>query len=110
MTNITRIFEEVYLPIKAILIYQPLLEEDKNVYVEAYDIDENGSPVNAHPLSINEATTLAENLNSSPDMQRRFCNQKDCCRKIFYISIPIKTGLPCGTHHLKQHSFSLRIN
>ena len=76
MTNISRIFEDIYLPTKAILIYQPFIEGNHNVYVESHDIDENGSPVNAHPLSINEAAELAESLTTSPEMKQEFLQPK----------------------------------
>lgn len=48
-TNITQQFGYLYEPVKALLIYSN--NEKKNIYVEAYDMDRNGKPINA-PLSV----------------------------------------------------------
>jgi hypothetical protein len=51
MKNITHVLNEIYVPQKALLVHRSLSGEDK-VFVEAYDINENGNPINAHPLSV----------------------------------------------------------
>lgn len=87
MNNIARIFQEVYMPFKALVVYQSLLDDEKNIYVEAYDMDENGSPVNAHPLSMEEAAALADSLDSSPEMQRTFLKPKGLLpENVLYIN------------------------
>lgn len=62
MKNITQKLDAVYLPQKALVIYQAKAERG-GVYVEAYDIDRQGQPINAHPLSVRETIALAECLN-----------------------------------------------
>jgi hypothetical protein len=72
MKNITGIFEEIYMPQKAIVIFRSLKKNERNVYVEAYDMDERGCPINAHPLSVNECAGLAEIFDSSEELKRGF--------------------------------------
>lgn len=75
MENITDRLEKLYLPTKALLIYQSLAEHD-NVYVEAYDMNEDGSPINAHPLSVQETIALAECLNTANEIQTNYLECK----------------------------------
>lgn len=63
-TDITQSFGEIYNPTTALLVYQSETT-DKKIYVEAYDINSNGVPVNAHPLTMTECNALAEALRSS---------------------------------------------
>lgn len=72
MRNITGIFEDIYIPIKAFLIYEPMSASADNGYVESYDVNDDGSPLNGHPLSIREAEMFAQTLNKSPELQRKF--------------------------------------
>nr|WP_315419599.1 PRTRC system protein B [uncultured Pedobacter sp.] len=51
-----------YTPFKAFLIHKT--EDREDVYIESYDINEKGKPVNAHPLTIQECTDLALCLQS----------------------------------------------
>jgi len=75
MNNITSLFEDTYLPKIGIIIYSNTLQ-DKDYYVESYDIDENGSPINAHPLSVSEAAALAKALDTSKELQKSFLKPK----------------------------------
>lgn len=58
MKNITKTFEQEYLPVRALLFYEQRNRED--IYIESYDIAPNGSPINAHPLGSREMQRLAE--------------------------------------------------
>lgn len=69
-TNITQQFGHLYEPVKALLIYSN--SEKKNIYVEAYDMDRNGKPINAHPLTVQESISLAKALDTSEDLQTGF--------------------------------------
>ena len=69
-TNITQQFGHLYEPVKALLIYSN--SEKKNIYVEAFDMDSNGKPINAHPLSVQESIALANALDTSEDLQTSF--------------------------------------
>ncbi len=75
MKNITQRLEQLYLPLKALVIYQPLSEQD-GVYVEAYDIHNDGSPINAHPLSQLETIALAKCLNTVNEVQTNYLECK----------------------------------
>lgn len=85
MKNITDIFNETYLPVKALVIHQSQ-QEAANVYVEAYDIGSSGKPVNAHPLSVKETIALAESLNASSELKNDYLKCKGLLPdKVLYI-------------------------
>lgn len=74
MTTITEQFGTLYHPVKALLIYQS--DENRNTYVEAYDMDSQGCPINAHPLSIRESTGLAKALDTSQELKQNYLKPK----------------------------------
>lgn len=76
MNNITALFQDIYLPEKAFIIYRSLKPEAAQIYVEAYDMDTNGRPINAHPLDIQESAILAQALDSSEELKRDFLKPK----------------------------------
>jgi PRTRC genetic system protein B len=59
MNDITENFTTLYHPKSALVFYQ---SEGTNpdMYVEYFDMGPNGSPVNAHPLTVREAGQLAK--------------------------------------------------
>ncbi|GAA4905955.1 PRTRC system protein B [Mucilaginibacter defluvii] len=59
--DIKSAFGTLYHPITALVFYR---SEDllKGSYVECFDMDRNGLPVNAHPLTVREAGRLAQSL------------------------------------------------
>lgn len=57
MKNITPLLNHVYTPFKALLFYQK--QDASDAYVESYDMDNLGRPINAHPLSEKESRGLA---------------------------------------------------
>ncbi|MFV8328185.1 PRTRC system protein B [Flavobacterium sp. ZS1P14] len=71
MKDITATFGTLYNPVKAFVVYQKNTA-DKTIYVEAYDMDKNGCPINAHPLSLRESTQLANALDTSDELKRNF--------------------------------------
>lgn len=71
MKDITQTFGTLYNPVKAFVVYQKDTAE-KSIYVEAYDMDKNGCPINAHPLSLKESTQLASALDTSDELTRKF--------------------------------------
>lgn len=75
MNNITAAFRNIYLPVKALVVFEKMADE-RDTYVEAYDLDDNGRPVNAHPLSVEEADKLAEALQSAKDNKGHFLAPK----------------------------------
>lgn len=66
MKDITNSFGTYFHPCGALIFYQA----DKgynDTYVEYFEIDGNGAPVNPHPLTIKEANRLASALNVDVD-------------------------------------------
>ncbi|WP_367866980.1 PRTRC system protein B [Pedobacter sp. WC2423] len=86
MKNITEIFGTGYHPVKTIVIYKTKTR-DKNSYVQAFDFDENGRPVNAHPLNNKECHTFAKVFNSLADQKTTYLKSKGLMPKnIIYIN------------------------
>ena len=57
-------FGILYEPKSALVFYQTY-ERNKETYVEHFDMDKNGNPINAHPLTVNEAKALAKSLQTN---------------------------------------------
>lgn len=57
------IFGTMYHPHSTLVIYKTK-GSNKNTYVEHFDMDANGNPVNAHPLTVREAQVLGKALNT----------------------------------------------
>ncbi|WP_158828980.1 PRTRC system protein B [Mucilaginibacter lacusdianchii] len=64
MQNITADFGHLYHPHKALVIFKKQGSEP-DYYIESYDMDSAGRPINAHPLSVRESTALARSLRVS---------------------------------------------
>lgn len=69
MKNIAPLVKQVYAPHKALLFYQK--QDNSDTYIEAYDMDTLGRPINAHPLSEKEGRALA--LCLSEEAKRKDC-------------------------------------
>ena len=69
MKDITQNFGTLYHPTNAIVFYQTN-ERNKDTYVEYFDMDKNGNPINAHPLSENEAKILAKSLTTKTQKEK----------------------------------------
>lgn len=61
MKDITQDFSALYYP-KAALVFYQTKASSKDAYVEHFDMDSNGLPINAHPLTEREANRLAKAL------------------------------------------------
>lgn len=62
MKNISCLLDDIYVPRKAIVVYSTLQKYAGKIYVEAYDMDNRGKPINAHPLSVEESLHLSHAL------------------------------------------------
>lgn len=74
MNNINDISEDfgtLYHP-KSTLVFYESKGLDKDVYVEHFDMDRNGTPINAHPLTEREAEALAKALTTEKQKQTAF--------------------------------------
>jgi PRTRC genetic system protein B len=78
MNDLTNNFGALYHPVKALLLYQRTDGQNQaSNYVESYDMDKDGCPINGHPLSIKEANALAKSLLIAEKKQRNFLNPTD---------------------------------
>lgn len=61
MKDVTVDLQTYYHPVCALVVYK---KEDASgsTYVEHFDMDNNGNPINAHPLTVGEAKYLAKAL------------------------------------------------
>ncbi len=68
-------FGTLYEPKSALVFYQSL---DKNaiMYVEYFDMDRNGNPINAHPLTVNESKALVKSLQIDEEKDKTFLKPK----------------------------------
>jgi len=77
MNDLTNNFGKLYHPVKALIIYERRDNNYQNApYVESYDMDDRGCPINGHPLSIKEANGFAKALIVTEKKQRNFLNPK----------------------------------
>lgn len=66
MNDITQDFEKLYYPTSALVFYQTK-GKNTDTYVEHFDMDKDGMPVNAHPLTVKEANQLARALKTAKE-------------------------------------------
>lgn len=92
MKDITHHFGTLYHPISALVIYQANEDDNGDTYVEHFDMDKNGNPINAHPLSEREAKILAKSLNTEKEKSKAFLKPESILpTNILYIN-PTEKG------------------
>lgn len=69
--DITESFGTLYHP-KSALVFYETKGANTDVYVEHFDMDKNGNPINAHPLTEREAKVLARALQTEKDKDKAF--------------------------------------
>ncbi len=69
MKDITQDFGTLYHPTSALVFYQTN-ERIIETYVEYFDMDKNGNPINAHPLTEKEAKSLVKALNTKTQKEK----------------------------------------
>lgn len=69
--DITEDFGTLYHPKSALVFYESK-GLSKDVYVEHFDMDRNGTPINAHPLTEREAEALAKALTTEKQKHTAF--------------------------------------
>src|SRR5690554_1595020 len=84
-------FGTLYEPKSALVFYQSL-DKDTAMYVEHFDMDKGGSPINAHPLTVNEAKALAKSLQIDEEIDKTFLKPRGILpTNILHIN-PSKNG------------------
>lgn len=71
INDITQDFGTLYHP-KSALVFYETKGSNTDVYVEHFDMDKNGNPINAHPLTVKEANVLAKALNTEQEKNIAF--------------------------------------
>ena len=90
MINITDKFKDVSRPYKALVFFKG--QENNNVYVESYDMDEKGTPINAHPLSVSESAQLSEALADNTELRTDYLKSRSIMPKNVLFIDPAKLG------------------
>jgi len=86
MKDITKSFGTLHRPVKAFVVFQAD-DTQNSTYVESYDMDSNGYPINAHPLTVQESTALAKALDTSEELSRSFLKPNGLLPKnVLYIN------------------------
>ncbi|MDC7217795.1 MAG: hypothetical protein PQJ28_02095 [Spirochaetales bacterium] len=73
--DITGDLGTLYHPKAALVIYAAT-GTDTDTYVEHFDMDKNGNPINAHPLTVREANALARALQTDEEKDNAFLKPK----------------------------------
>lgn len=71
INDITKDFGTLYYP-KSALVFYETKGTDTAMYVEHFDMDSNGTPTNAHPLTVKEANVLAKALQTDEEKNTAF--------------------------------------
>ncbi|WON93810.1 PRTRC system protein B [Sphingobacterium sp. UGAL515B_05] len=76
-----------FMPISALLIYRQHNNQGKsNCFVEHYDIDLNGHPINAHPLTVHESSQLIKALHiADSDGKKGFLSNTIIPENLLYM-------------------------
>ncbi|GAA5089336.1 prokaryotic E2 ligase family D protein [Chryseobacterium ginsengisoli] len=69
--NLNKSLGTLYHPKSALIFYQTE-QSNPDCYVESFDMDRNGSLINAHPLTVREAQQLAKSLRIESDDKKPF--------------------------------------
>lgn len=68
-------FGTLYQPKCALVFYENKLQNSET-YVEYFDMDDSGNPINAHPLTVREAQRLSKSLNIQNKKDKDFLKPK----------------------------------
>jgi PRTRC genetic system protein B len=89
MNDITDNFGLLYFPMKALVLYKKQYQNyNTTYYVESYDMDGRGQPINAHPLTVRESEVLAKMLTvkKKKDEQRFLTPQGFLPKNVLYLN------------------------
>lgn len=75
VNDITENFGTLYHP-KSALVFYETIGTNTDMYVEHFDMDSNGTPINAHPLTVKEANILAKALKTDEEKSKAFLKPK----------------------------------
>jgi PRTRC genetic system protein B len=75
LNDITENYGTLYHP-KSALVFYETKGANSDMYVEHFDMDKNGNPINAHPLTVKEASLLAKALHTEEEKSKAFLKPK----------------------------------
>lgn len=75
LNDITENFGTLYHA-KSALVFYEASGRNTDCYVEHFDMDKNGNPINAHPLTVREAHILAKALHTDKERDNAFLKPK----------------------------------
>ena len=75
LNDITENFGTLYFP-KSALVFYETKGINIDMYVEHFDMDRNGNPINAYPLTVKEANVLAKSLQTDEEIKKAFLKPK----------------------------------
>lgn len=91
-SDITANFGTLYFPKSALVFYETNCTE-KETYVEHFDMDKDGNPINAHPLTVKEANVLAKCLQTDEEKNTVFLKSKGILpTNVLYINPSLDKG------------------
>lgn len=92
VNDITENFGTLYHP-KSALVFYETIGTNTDVYVEHFDMDSNGTPINAHPLTVKEANVLAKALKTDEEKSKAFLKPKGILpTNILHINPSVEKG------------------
>lgn len=92
MKDITEAIGTLYYPKAALVVYETK-EANKECYVEHFDMDRSGNPINAHPLTVQESRHLSKALDTTCERNKAFLKPKGMiANNILYLD-PSRDGL-----------------
>ncbi len=86
MNDITQDFGMLYYPKSALVFYQTT-GKGNDTYVEHFDMDKNGMPINAHPLTVKEANQLAKALKTAKEEKEQPCPEAERLGNILLYTV-----------------------
>lgn len=77
---------------KSALVFYEAKGINAETYVEYFDMDRNGSPINAHPLTVREAQRLSRALDTTVEGNRAFLKPKGIINPNVLYTDPSENG------------------
>lgn len=77
---------------KTALVFYEAKGTNAEVYVEYFDMDRNGNPINAHPLTVKEAQYLSKALDTTKERNKAFLKSKSLIAANILYTDPSENG------------------
>jgi PRTRC genetic system protein B len=108
MNDLTPNFGTLYFPVKAFIFYKKQNKDysySQTPYVESYDMDRTGKPINAHPLTVKESEAFAKMLTIKNKREGSFLKPQGFLPKnVLYLN---NGKIPCVIWHTPPQNTEL---